>query len=61
MMENTNKLTILTLFVTLLFVGCKKKGENIYIYKMLCEEDSVFMVLKKTQSLTIKLTTTHYL
>ena len=26
MMENTNKLTILTLFVTLLFVGCKKKG-----------------------------------
>ena len=43
MMQNINKYTILILSITLLFMGCEKKNERFYIYKMSCEDDSVFM------------------
>lgn len=42
-MQNINKYTILILSITLLFMGCEKKNERFYIYKMSCEDDSVFM------------------
>lgn len=40
-MQNINKYTILILSITLLFMGCEKKNERFYIYKMSCEDDSV--------------------
>lgn len=59
-MKNTNKITTLTLFITLLLVGCEKTEESLYIYKMSCKNDSVFMASRIENSDGFKKNTIAY-
>lgn len=45
-MKNTSKYTILMLFAFLIVNGCNNDNKDLYIYKLACDYDSVFMINK---------------